>query len=104
MLIAALHTSTQLFQRQQLGRSFGHLGGGFGVVTKNFHVALLLLLLAFGFSVAWMRPNVMKLVRASEQSPIDRAAADRAVGKLGMGSGILHALWLVILILMFYRF
>jgi hypothetical protein len=80
------------------------LGGGFGVVTKNFHVALLLMLVAFGFSFGWMRPNGAKLVQASEKTPIDQAAAEHALKKLGMGSGILHTLWLVILTLMFYRF
>lgn len=80
------------------------IGGGFGVVTKNFHVALLLMLVAFGFSMTWMRSNGAKLVRASETSPVDRAAAELALGKLGMGSGILQAVWLVILTLMFYRF
>jgi hypothetical protein len=80
------------------------LGGGFAIVPKNFHAALLVMLGAFAISISVMRPNTMRLVEASQKEPIDEAAARQAIGKLGMGSGILHALWLVILILMFVRF
>jgi hypothetical protein len=86
------------------GLSLIFMIGGFALAPKNFHTALLLLLLGTVFSVAWMKPNTTRLVQASEQSPLDRAAAEKALGKLGMGSGILQALWLVVLTLMFFRF
>jgi hypothetical protein len=80
------------------------LGGGFAIVPKNFHAALALMLVAFGVSLTVMRPNTLRLVDASLKEPIDEPAARAALRKLGMGSGILHALWLTMLTLMFVRF
>jgi hypothetical protein len=80
------------------------IDGGFASVPKNFHVALLVMLGALGVSLAVMRPNTLRLVDASTSNPIDEQAARAAVAKLGMGGGMLHGLWLVVLTLMFVRF
>jgi hypothetical protein len=80
------------------------LAGGFAIVPKNFHAALALMLGAFAVSITVMRPNIARLVEASLKEPIDESSARAAVAKLGMGTGILHALWIVILGLMFVRF
>lgn len=80
------------------------LSGGFGAVTRNYHVALTVMLVAFGVSAAIMRPNTAKLVEAARKDPVDRKGVEAALGRLGMGSGILQGLWLVILILMLHRF
>lgn len=80
------------------------LGGGFAIVPKNFHAALAVMLAAFAVSLTVMRPNTLRLVKASEMNPIDEQGARAALGKLGMGSGILHGLWVVMLTLMFVRF
>jgi hypothetical protein len=55
-------------------------------------------------SLAVMRPNTLRLVDASTSNPIDEQAARVAVAKLGMGGGMLHGLWLIVLTLMFVRF
>lgn len=78
--------------------------GGFGVVSKNFHIALTVMLAAIAFSFAWMKPNSAKLLAAAEAQPTDKDAAQVALKKLAMGSGILHAIWLVLLVLMYFRF
>lgn len=80
------------------------VAGGFAAVSKNFHAALGLMLVAVGLSVAIMRPNTAKLVAAAQAQPSDRGAAEAALKKLAMGSGVLHLLWVILLALMFYRF
>lgn len=78
--------------------------GGFAATTKNFHAALGLMLLALGISVTVMRPATAKLVEAVGKDPIDDATVEACRKKLAMGSGILQAMWVVLLVLMFYRF
>lgn len=80
------------------------LNGGFGAISVNFHVALAVTLVAIVFSRVWMRPNTLRIVRASTVSPVDKAGARTALGKLAMGGGILHGVWLLNLTLMFLRF
>jgi hypothetical protein len=86
------------------GLSLIFLSGGFAIVSKNFHAALGVTLLAIAFSLVWMRPNTMQLVRASAATPIDKDSARKALAKLGMGGGILQGVWLLNLTLMFLRF
>jgi hypothetical protein len=78
--------------------------GGFKQVAPNFHMALGVMLLAVLFSVLWMKPAASRLVAATEPDPVDRAAFNKQLGRLGMGSGIMHAIWLGLLVLMFVRF
>lgn len=78
--------------------------GGFASITKNFHAALGLMVLALVVSFTVMKPATGKLVAAVQKEPIDEAAVEAARKKLAMGSGILQTLWLVLLVLMFYRF
>ncbi|NKB67316.1 MAG: hypothetical protein GKR89_09675 [Candidatus Latescibacteria bacterium] len=78
--------------------------GGFAVLSTNFHIAITLMIVAIVFAFAWMKPSTARLVKAVGQDPIDTAGAEQAVKKLAMGSGILHAAWLVLLVLMVYRF
>jgi hypothetical protein len=80
------------------------INGGFAAVTKNYHMSLLLLLAALAFSFAWIKPNTARLMQAASKSPVDKGAAETAIGKLTMGSGVLQTLWLTILFLMFYPF
>ncbi len=78
--------------------------GGFAAAPKNFHLALGLILVAIIFSFAWMKPNTDRLVASAAGDSVDSAAADAAMKKLAMGSGILHTLWLGILLLMYIRY
>lgn len=76
--------------------------GGFKAVSPRIHTAMLIMLIAIGFSAAVMGPAVKKL-QAAAGEVVDRAAAEAAIKKLAMGSGVLHTLWLVLLILMVWR-
>jgi len=78
--------------------------GGFGSVATHIHAALGVMILAVAFSAAVMRPNSAKLVAAAQAQPADRTAAESALKKLAMGSGVLHLLWVILLTLMFYKF
>jgi len=78
--------------------------GGFGMTSPNFHAALGIMLLAIGFSAAWMGPNTGKLVQSSQPTPVRRSQAEAAIKKLAIGAGVLHTLWFILLTLMFVRF
>jgi hypothetical protein len=80
------------------------ISGGFAAVPSSFHVALALMLGAIGFGAGYLRPIGQKLVSASGASPLDKSALAALITKLASGSGLLQAVWLVILVLMFYRF
>jgi high-affinity Fe2+/Pb2+ permease len=77
--------------------------GGFAVAPKNFHIALLLLLVALIFSATFMRPRGVKLGALAKKEPLDKEGAMALIKKLAMGQGILHLLWLCTLTLMFVR-
>lgn len=74
------------------------ISGGFAVVPPTFHIALLLMLLATGWVGFFLAPAVKALAQAKvgDGSPIN-------VGKVAMATGVLHAVWLVLLVLMFVR-
>lgn len=80
------------------------MGGGFGAVTPNFHIALTLMLAAIGLSTFFTAPNMKRLVQLSHVSPLDQATAEPLIGRVGLGVSLSHALWVVILVLMLYRF
>ncbi len=77
------------------------LSGGFGIVPKNFHIALTLMLATLGWVMLGLVPRVKSLDGLAAASHFDRAQFTASVGKVGMGTGIIHALWIVILVLMF---
>ncbi len=74
--------------------------GGFGAVNKSYHIAMTLQIAIMGVGIGIMRPAVRKIEGAIQ---VDSFNADdvRAAGKkIAMGSGIIHLLWLIILITM----
>jgi uncharacterized membrane protein len=79
------------------------LAGGFAVVQPRFHISLTLLLVAMIFSGVFMRPRTKKLVASSQQDPLPKQEVLGTLKQLAMGSGILHTVWLVILVLMVYH-
>lgn len=79
------------------------MAGGFGTVPLNFHIALGILLGAIVVSSAVVRPTVTKLVETAAADSLNQDAALKLIKRLAMGTGILHLLWLVTLILMFVR-
>lgn len=77
------------------------LSGGFGIVPKNFHIALTLMLVTLGWVVLGLVPRVKVLHKLTGATDFDRAQFVAGVGKVGMATGIVHAFWIVILVLMF---
>ncbi len=80
------------------------MSGGFGEVSTNFHVAMGLMIIAVGIGFSLMGPTGAAIVRAVEASPPRVEDIKPLLAKLGMGSGVLQLLWLLILVLMLYRF
>ena len=75
------------------------MSGGFAVVPKTYHIALTLMLA----SVGWVMFLLAPAVKALKQVPLSNGAAPVKLGKVAMGTGVLHAVWLVLLVLMFVR-
>jgi hypothetical protein len=78
------------------------LRGGMGKVTPNYHAAMGLLILAMALGILVFRPAVQNLEAIAKAPTLDTAAADAAIKKTAMGSGILQLFWTVILVLMFF--
>ncbi len=76
--------------------------GGFANVNPRFHAAMGLMVVAIVFSAAVMGPGVKRLSAAAGEV-VDKAAAEAAIKKLAMGSGVLHTLWLILLVMMVWR-
>ena len=77
--------------------------GGIKAAPLNIHIALTLMLGAVGVSLAIMRPNMGRLVALSSAPTLDVATVKQHIKKLAMGQGILHLLWLCILVMMLVR-
>ena len=77
--------------------------GGFKAAPLNIHIALALMLGAVAISVTIMRPNMGRLVALSSAPHLDTSTVKRHIKKLAMGQGLLHLLWLCILVLMLVR-
>lgn len=75
------------------------LSGGFAVVPKTYHVALTLMLFAVGWVMFLLAPGV----KALAQVQIGTTSSPVNIGKVAMGTGVLHAVWLALLVLMFVR-
>jgi len=74
--------------------------GGFGSVPLQIHIALALLLVAMATSAALIQPQMLRLVHLAEAPTLDGEAAKKSIKLIAMGQGILHLLWIVILVLM----
>lgn len=74
--------------------------GGFKAIPVTIHIALTLMLVAVGVNSVLIRPNTMKLVKFGEADVPDSVAVHASIKKLAMGTGILHLIWITILILM----
>ncbi len=77
--------------------------GGFGAVSPRIHAAFGLLILALGFSLGFMKPTGKKLGMAAQATPPEKEAIQGCLGRLRVGNGVLHLVWLTILILMIYK-
>jgi hypothetical protein len=79
------------------------ISGGFAVVPKNYHIALTLMLAGVGWVFLGVVPKVKGLAKLAAAPEFDREKFAGSVGKVGMATGIVHALWLSLLVLMFVR-
>lgn len=77
--------------------------GGFAVVPKSYHIALTLMLVSVGWGLLGLAPKVKALNQVAAAPEFDAARFRAGIGKVGMGTGIVHALWLSMLVLMFFR-
>jgi hypothetical protein len=77
---------------------------GFGKSPKNFHAALGLMLVAVVVSLFLVRPASVAILGQAKQETPNAQAIGVQLKRLAMGQGILHLLWLVILVLMLIRF
>lgn len=68
------------------------LGGGFRVYGPTYHASLGLIVLLLGVHLGLIAPAWRGLA----------AGRDGAIGRLGMGTGLAHLLWVVLLVLMFW--
>lgn len=77
---------------------------GFGKSPKNFHAALGLMLGAVVLSLALIRPTSMAILGEARKEAPDKNVFLALLKRLAMGQGIMHLLWVVVLVLMFVRF
>lgn len=78
--------------------------GGFKDAPKNFHTAIVTMLIATAVTMALLRPALGAIgVEAARETP-DGAVIGAQLKKLSMAQGVLHLLWLATLTLMFSRF
>ncbi len=77
---------------------------GFGPAPKNFHAALGLILVSIAVSATILRPATAAVVQLARVEPLDRTAVRAKLKRIAMGQGIMHLLWVLILLLMLVRF
>lgn len=79
------------------------LMGGFKIAPINYHMALGLMFVAVLLSLVVMRPAMVAIWRTTRADAPDRALIERLLKRMGMAQGVLHLLWVCLLILMFHR-
>lgn len=79
------------------------LMGGFKIAPINYHIALGLMFVAVLLSALVLRPAMIAIWRTTRTDTPDRALIERSLKRMGMFQGILHLLWVCLLILMFHR-
>jgi hypothetical protein len=74
------------------------LGGGFATYGAEFHTAILLFVLLIVAHYALLRPAWSAVHRAAMGGD-----GKAPLGRIAMATGLSHTLWLIILVLMFWR-
>lgn len=80
------------------------VNGGFGAVPKNYHTALLLMWGLLGVQFFVTAPAIKQVSAHAGTSPVNAELVMACARKIGVGVGVGHGLWTVILYLMFQRF
>ena len=79
--------------------------GGFGIVAPQIHAAILVAVVIIGVSIGVLKPMGAKLSAIAEKGLDDegRAQAEAILKKMGPISHGIHGLWLLLLVLMYWR-
>ena len=79
--------------------------GGFGSVAPQIHGAIVVAVVILGISIGVLKPMGAKLSEIAEKGLDDegRARAEAILKKMGPISHGIHGLWLVLLVLMYWR-
>ena len=77
--------------------------GGFGVIHRNIHSGLGIVVVSLAVLFFATRPAVNKLVRLSGDSSADLDSARPSIVRVAISSGVFQLLWLVTLVLMYWR-
>jgi len=77
---------------------------GFGKSPKNFHAALGLMLGAVVLSLFLIRPTSVAILGEARKEAPSADTLTALLKRLSMGQGIMHLLWVVMLVLMLIRF
>lgn len=75
--------------------------GGFAIAPKNYHIALTVMLVAIGWNLFFLAPKVKALGAVVAADSVNADECSKLFGKIGMGTGVLHAVWLALLTLMY---
>ena len=100
VLLARICGVTSLFS----GVALVFLNGGFGAVSKNYHLALALMWVLLGVQFFVTSPAVKKVGKLALRNSVDSVAVLACASRIALGLGVGHALWTAILVLMFERF
>lgn len=79
--------------------------GGFGVVASQIHAAMLVAVVMLGISLAVLKPLGSQLseIAAKKLDDEGRGRARAILKKMGPITHSIHAMWLLLLILMYWR-
>jgi uncharacterized membrane protein len=77
--------------------------GGFKAAPINYHISLTLMFGAILVNLLVARPAVKRLVFEGAKPEPSRDVVQASVKRLSMGQGIMHLIWVIILVLMFHR-
>ncbi len=80
------------------------LSGGFAVISTNFHIALGIMLVAIAIGLFVQKPAMVAIAKAANAEPANTQGMLALLPRVAIGSGALQLLWLIILVLMLYRF
>ena len=86
-----------------LGVALIFVRGGFASVPPTYHAALTLALIGGGLGFGIQKPAGASLVETAEREDWSAEQAAATIGKLGRGVAAQHALWLTILVLMYWK-
>lgn len=86
-----------------LGIALIFVRGGFASVPPTYHAALTLAVIGAGLGLGIQKPAGSSLVEDAQREDWNAEQATATIEKLSRGVAIQHALWLTILVLMYWK-